>query len=43
MPAAVLDAFSEAMGQSLLLVPAVLTLGLLAVLAFERPGHFASR
>jgi EmrB/QacA subfamily drug resistance transporter len=43
MPAAVLDAFSAAMGQSLLLVPAVLALGLLAVLAFERPGHFASR
>ena len=43
MPAAVLDAFSLAMGQSLLLVPCVLVLGLLAALAFERPGHFASR
>jgi len=35
--------FSEAMSQSLLLVPAVLTLGFLAVLAFERPRHFAAK
>jgi EmrB/QacA subfamily drug resistance transporter len=41
MPSAALDAFSEAMGQSLLLVPCVLVLGLLAALAFERPRHFA--
>lgn len=43
MPAAVLEAFSEAMGQSMLIIPAVLALGLVAVLAFERPGHFAQR
>lgn len=41
MPAAALDAFSTAMGQSLLLVPCVLVLGLLAALGFERPRHFA--
>ena len=41
MPPAVLDAFSEAMGQSLLLVPCVLVVGLLAALALERPRHFA--
>ena len=35
------EAFSDAMAQSLLLVPAVLVLGLLAVMLFERPRHFA--
>ncbi|MBO9521970.1 MAG: DHA2 family efflux MFS transporter permease subunit [Nocardioidaceae bacterium] len=42
LPAAVADSFSTAMSQSLLLVPAVLLLGFLAVLLFERPRHFAA-
>lgn len=37
------DNFSAAMGQSLLLVPAVLILGFIAVLLFERPSHFAAK
>ena len=35
--------FTDAMAQSLLLLPAVLLLGLVAVLFFERPRHFAAR
>ena len=42
LPAPVADAFSEAMSQSILLVPLVAVVGLLAVLAFERPHHFAA-
>ncbi|RNL60830.1 DHA2 family efflux MFS transporter permease subunit [Nocardioides marmoriginsengisoli] len=41
LPPGVADKFSEAMSQSLLLVPAVLVLGFLAVLLYERPSHFA--
>ncbi len=41
LPAEVADRFSDAMGQSLLLVPAVLAVGLVTVLLFERPRHFA--
>ncbi len=43
LPPAVLAPFSQAMAESILVVPAVLALGLLAVLAFERPRHFARR
>ncbi|MBC9732720.1 DHA2 family efflux MFS transporter permease subunit [Nocardioides sp. zg-578] len=39
LPAPVAAAFSDAMGTSLLLPPAVLVVGLLAALCFERPGH----
>ncbi|MDN4173477.1 DHA2 family efflux MFS transporter permease subunit [Nocardioides sp. SOB77] len=39
LPADVAQSFSDAMGASLLLPPAVLLLGLLAVLLFERPRH----
>lgn len=39
LPAQVAQSFSDAMGASLLLPPAVLVLGLLAVLFFERPRH----
>ncbi len=42
MPPAVLDAFSTAMAQSLLVVPIVLLIGLVASLFFERPRHFAT-
>ncbi|WP_426245728.1 MFS transporter [Nocardioides sp. LHG3406-4] len=41
LPAAVATSFSDAMAQSLLLVPMVLALGLVAVVLFERPRHFA--
>lgn len=41
LPPEIAAKFSDAMAQSLLLVPAVLVLGLLAVLFFERPRHFA--
>ncbi len=41
LPPDVAVRFSEAMSQSLLLVPAVLMLGFVAVLAYERPRHFA--
>ncbi|MBA3780456.1 MAG: DHA2 family efflux MFS transporter permease subunit [Nocardioides sp.] len=41
LPARLATSFSDAMSQSLLLVPVVLTLGLLAVVFFERPRHFA--
>ena len=41
LPAGLAGSFSDAMAQSLLLVPVVLALGLLAVLFFERPQHFA--
>ncbi len=37
LPAAALDPFSTAMGQSILIAPAVLLLGLAAVLLFTRP------
>ncbi|WP_322920321.1 DHA2 family efflux MFS transporter permease subunit [Nocardioides renjunii] len=43
LPAQVAEPFTEAMAQSLLLLPAVLLLGLLAVVFFERPRHFAAR
>ena len=42
LPAQVAGPFTDAMAQSLLLLPAVLVLGLLAVLLFERPRHFAA-
>ncbi|MBS2936301.1 DHA2 family efflux MFS transporter permease subunit [Nocardioides sp. J2M5] len=42
LPAQVAGPFTEAMAQSLLLLPAVLLLGLLAVLLFERPRHFGA-
>ncbi|MET3962233.1 EmrB/QacA subfamily drug resistance transporter [Marmoricola sp. OAE513] len=42
MPPQIADRFSEAMGQSLLLVPAVLVVGFLAVMLFERPKHFGA-
>jgi len=41
LPPEVGERFSEAMAQSLLLVPVVLILGFLAVLLYERPSHFA--
>lgn len=41
LPPAAADRFSAAMAESLLLVPAVLVLGFLAVLLYERPRHFA--
>ena len=40
LPAAVAEKFTDAMAQSLLLLPAVLLVGLVAVLFFERPRHF---
>ncbi|WP_279303177.1 DHA2 family efflux MFS transporter permease subunit [Nocardioides currus] len=43
LPEQVAGPFTDAMAQSLLLLPVVLALGLLAVLAFERPRHFAER
>jgi EmrB/QacA subfamily drug resistance transporter len=39
LPAQVQGQFSDAMAQALLLAPAVLVLGLLAALLFERPRH----
>ncbi|MBB6628377.1 DHA2 family efflux MFS transporter permease subunit [Nocardioides sp. KIGAM211] len=39
VPAAIAQKFSDAMAQTMLLPPAVLVLGLLAVLFFERPRH----
>lgn len=42
LPAQVAGPFTDAMAQSLLLLPAVLLLGLLAVLLFERPRHFGA-
>lgn len=39
LPAAVADKFSQAMAQTMLLPPAILVLGLVAVLFFERPRH----
>ncbi|GGO79305.1 MFS transporter [Nocardioides deserti] len=39
LPAGAAQSFSDAMGASLLLPPAVLVLGLVAVLFFERPRH----
>jgi EmrB/QacA subfamily drug resistance transporter len=43
MPTQVAEQFSEVMSQTLLAVPAVLAIGLVAVLFFERPQHFARR
>jgi EmrB/QacA subfamily drug resistance transporter len=43
LPDQVAGPFTDAMAQSLLLLPAVLALGLLAVVFFERPRHFAAR
>lgn len=42
LPDAVHAAFSTAMSQAMFLLPAVLVLGVVAVLFFERPQHFAS-
>ena len=42
LPAQVAGPFTDAMAQALLLLPAVLALGLVAVLFFERPRHFAA-
>ena len=39
LPPQVADHFSQAMSTSLLLTPAVLVLGLVAALLFEKPGH----
>ncbi len=43
IPARLAASFSDSMSQSLLLVPVVLALGLVAVIFFERPRHFAPR
>jgi len=43
LPDQVAGPFTDAMAQSLLLLPGVLLLGLVAVLFFERPRHFAAR
>ena len=43
LPAEVAGPFTDAMAQALLLLPAVLVLGLVASLFFERPRHFAAR
>jgi Na+/melibiose symporter-like transporter len=40
LPPAVHEAFSTAMSQAMFLLPAVLVLGVVAVLFFERPRHF---
>jgi len=42
LPPVVHEAFSTAMSQAMFLLPAVLVLGLVAVLLFERPGHFGA-
>ncbi len=42
MPPQVADEFASAMAETLWLVPAVLLVGLLAVLFLERPRHFAA-
>ena len=39
LPATIAGPFSDAMAQTMLLPPAVLVLGLVAVLFFERPRH----
>jgi EmrB/QacA subfamily drug resistance transporter len=39
LPAAIAGPFSDAMAQAMLLPPAILVLGLVAVLFFERPRH----
>jgi EmrB/QacA subfamily drug resistance transporter len=39
LPAAVADRFSDAMATSVLLTPAILVVGLVAALLFERPRH----
>ena len=43
LPVAVAEKLSMVMAESLYLPPAVLVIGLLAVLFFERPGHVARR
>ena len=43
LPAAVAEKLSIVMAESLYLPAAVLVIGLLAVLFFERPGHLARR
>ncbi|MCF6376137.1 DHA2 family efflux MFS transporter permease subunit [Nocardioides KLBMP 9356] len=42
LPDAVHGAFSTAMSQAMFLLPAVLLVGLVAVVFFERPGHFGA-
>jgi EmrB/QacA subfamily drug resistance transporter len=42
LPSAVHEAFSTAMSQVMYVLPAVLVLGVLAVLLFERPQHFGA-
>jgi hypothetical protein len=42
IPPAVADGFSRAMGESLYLPAAVVVVGLVAALLFERPRHFAA-
>jgi EmrB/QacA subfamily drug resistance transporter len=39
LPAAVADSFSHAMATSVLITPAILVIGLIAALSFERPRH----
>ncbi len=41
LPGAAAEQFSAAMSETMFLVPAVLAIGLVAVLFFERPKHFA--
>jgi len=43
MPPQVAEQFSEALGQTMYLVPATLLVGLVAVLFFERPQHMSAR
>lgn len=43
LPSALQAPFSAAMAESMLMLPAVLTLGLAAVMFFERPRHFGAR
>lgn len=43
MPAEMLEGFSSAMGESLYLPAAVIFIGLIAALAFERPAHLGTR
>lgn len=42
LPPQAVQPFSDAMAESLLLLPAILAVGLVAVVFFERPRHFAS-
>lgn len=43
LPAQAIEPFNAAMAESLLILPAVLTVGLVVVMAFERPRHFAAQ